>query len=749
MAGTDAVIAWTELDGGAQIGSFILNPTGITSNAVSDDKSDGYFDMSVTSAEYNAATSVLIAKFERPLVVNEGKTFVADQVLNINIAWLEGSALDSSDNFARHNSVGPHLLDLSGCSNATVSKPTDPDRWDHLLYWILAWMALGFTIVGLTYLAGFNDIIAFAAKKVRGTTLLPPDLKLVKVDHKTHANIEMATLSMWTAFKDLGIGEVVSISVVIIGACMFRADVKDFYDGISAATAYSWGWLNMLILGMIVVPVTRNSALLYIFGVPFERALRYHRVLGRLFFLGQLVHLLEVVDNFKVDGVSGWEAFSGNGMCDGCDKTGSALGYDGSYLDEDNHIRGKYGFAAFVCTAMIGLTAVEPIRRKFFEVFYFCHILLVPLIFIFVCLHVSRANVFFLILTPLSLYIIDFGIRVSFVLYYRCSSQTAKVQVLGTGKNTKATHIVLELPMHFGFEAGQYCWINIPEVSLFEWHPFSISCPPPLKGGKAKVSFHCGDIHSKGSFTNRLRMLATDKNTLNVNVDGPHGHVALPLSTYESILLVAGGMGITPMLSIFADLAQRKKAGLLPNLNTCKFVFSARSEEQLGWFKEEFDIARTASGFVVELYHTRAKGKTPYIAGRPKLEALITAAQDSGAATTRVNTFSTSVELKTKAPSHRLSTTAMPKSDPTPDLVVPDVTELEKNSKRVPSGQGNVEAKQVERIEEGNMRSPMTAGKCEASKVAVLACGPPVVCDTCQTVAWSHGFSFHRETFLF
>jgi NAD(P)H-flavin reductase len=62
-----------------------------------------------------------------------------------------------------------------------------------------------------------------------------------------------------------------------------------------------------------------------------------------------------------------------------------------------------------------------------------------------------------------------------------------------------ANHTKLELqPKNFAFRPGQYAFLNIPAISMFQWHPFTISSAP----GTSSVTFHVKDM-GRGAF--RLR----------------------------------------------------------------------------------------------------------------------------------------------------------------------------------------------------------------------------------------------------
>ena len=108
----------------------------------------------------------------------------------------------------------------------------------------------------------------------------------------------------------------------------------------------------------------------------------------------------------------------------------------------------------------------------------------------------------------------------------------------------------------FKYSSGQYLYLNVPAISSFEWHPFTISSAP----SDGKVTCHIkmaptGDT----SFTGKLLNLAKSglaPQALQVNVDGPYGEHLDP-TDFDTILLVAGGIGVTPIHSIFRELRNR------------------------------------------------------------------------------------------------------------------------------------------------------------------------------------------------
>ncbi len=50
--------------------------------------------------------------------------------------------------------------------------------------------------------------------------------------------------------------------------------------------------------------------------------------------------------------------------------------------------------------------------------------------------------------------------------------------------SSKVTNLVITRPPNFKFKCGDYIFINIPKIAKYEWHPFTISSAPEVKGKK-------------------------------------------------------------------------------------------------------------------------------------------------------------------------------------------------------------------------------------------------------------------------
>jgi len=116
----------------------------------------------------------------------------------------------------------------------------------------------------------------------------------------------------------------------------------------------------------------------------------------------------------------------------------------------------------------------------------------------------------------------------------------------------RVTTLVLEPDGHPGvrFRAGQFAWLTLFGSPFFaREHPFSFSGSSQA-APRLEVS-----IKVAGDFTERAQHLAPGARAY---VDGPFGSMTLDgFPDADGYLLVAGGIGIAPCLSILRTLADR------------------------------------------------------------------------------------------------------------------------------------------------------------------------------------------------
>lgn len=99
------------------------------------------------------------------------------------------------------------------------------------------------------------------------------------------------------------------------------------------------------------------------------------------------------------------------------------------------------------------------------------------------------------------------------------------------------------------YRAGQFVWMTEGRwrFPLFD-HPFSIA-DSPLRPGLSLI------IKEIGDFTRTIGSLPPGTP---IGIDGPHGHFVLEQRPADAVLLIAGGVGIAPIMGLLRDLVARR-----------------------------------------------------------------------------------------------------------------------------------------------------------------------------------------------
>ena len=296
-----------------------------------------------------------------------------------------------------------------------------------------------------------------------------------------------------------------------------------------------------------------NSFLTLLFGLPFERALRYHKLSARLAYFNSLLHTY-VAFRFPMNEASPKNFFS--------------------FLFFDQINTGGT-MLVFFMTGIV-LTALPFVRRRCFEVFYYLHV--------FFCLSMTASAFFHTGFMVPMLVGICWGGDLFFrkvIMAWFWYPQTARIRTI----SNSVVEVSFQKTKRFAFNPGQYISICIPELSLWQWHPFSLSSSPE----QDRVTLH---IRKAGWFTTELYKLAENKDFIEICLEGPYGSVGVDLMSnkYSSVLLFSGGIGVTPMQSICNQLMYEHNTKKR-QLKKVSFVWIERDPQVF----EEVDVVRYSS----------------------------------------------------------------------------------------------------------------------------------------------------------
>ncbi|KAG9452683.1 hypothetical protein H6P81_005587 [Aristolochia fimbriata] len=291
------------------------------------------------------------------------------------------------------------------------------------------------------------------------------------------------------------------------------------------SSGFYLGVLGNICCAFLFYPVTRGSSILPLLGLTSEGSIKYHIWLGHITMLFFTAHsiiflLYWAITNDLVEIIK-W------------DKTGVA------------NVAGEI---SLLFGLVMWITVIPRLRRKMFEVFFYAHQLYTLFIFFYV-LHVGFT--FFCIMLPgFYLFMID--------RYLRFIQSRQKVRLVSARVLPCET---LELNFskspELNYNPTSIVFMNVPSISSLQWHPFTVSSNSHLEPDNLSVV-----IKKEGSWTTKLyETLASPHSTvdrLEVSLEGPYGPISADFLRHDSLVMVAGGSGITPMMSIIRELIYRK-----------------------------------------------------------------------------------------------------------------------------------------------------------------------------------------------
>eukprot|EP00727_Mastigamoeba_balamuthi_P011174 m51a1_g668 hypothetical protein (1481) ;mRNA; r:246843-252444 len=325
------------------------------------------------------------------------------------------------------------------------------------------------------------------------------------------------------------------------------------------------GHLTSVAMLVSVVPATRNSVIVLLLGEPFERTLVFHRWAGLWTWCVLALHTILF--------------FAARGR---------DVVWDGSRIVK----RQAMGLAGLACCAVIVLVSLPVVRRKAYTTFYIMHFATIPF-FVFASLHNDKFLPF--AYAAVAIWGVD---RVGRLLWGTMPHRVLEARLMRGDVlrlRWKRTRLAPR------GEPGQYVFVNFPQANPIEWHPFTLTNGP--REDECEVNIKSLGYHTR-RIVQRLPAIASAA-TLWVRADGPYGHLSINPAEYEVAVLIAGGIGVTPMISIIRDLFGIGRtidgaaaAGAVParpgSLKTILMHWGVPTVEPYAWFADVLELARSA-----------------------------------------------------------------------------------------------------------------------------------------------------------
>lgn len=341
------------------------------------------------------------------------------------------------------------------------------------------------------------------------------------------------------------------------------------------------GMIAVAMTPWIIVTAMKANLLSLITGIAPDRLNVIHRWAGYLCLFLSLVHMIP----FFVQPV--WED---NGM-----SVFSALFPPGSGI-----IYGS-GIACFVPLCWLCVLSLPVLRRHLYELFSILH---APVGYVYIGMLFWHSKNFLMswgyLYASIAILVVCNVWRffkLNWTKPWRMSflvGDEAAIQIMSENC------VKVTIPTQLRWTPGQYFYLRMPGISLLENHPFTVTslCSEDFPSEYGEQYRDCVLVFRPyGGFTKKVLDTAIEKgpfHTYRAFLDGPYGGMRRDLAAFDTCILIAGGSGITSLMSQLLNLIKRMRDGKAITKKIV-VVWTLKRLEAMDWFREELRICREAA----------------------------------------------------------------------------------------------------------------------------------------------------------
>lgn len=268
-----------------------------------------------------------------------------------------------------------------------------------------------------------------------------------------------------------------------------------------------------------------------------------------------------------------------------------------NYFKGQTYIYGT-GIAALVPLLVLCVHSLPVFRKKIYELFVALH---VPIAIVYLAMLFWHCHNYLTSWNYLAATAAIWSVSYLTRLFYLNWTNPRRMSWL-IGEEAAVTilpenAVKVTIPSQVRWRPGQYVYLRMPGISVFENHPFTISslCSEDFPSDYgAQYRDMTLVFRPFGGFTRKVLNAAIDKGpykTYRAFIDGPYGGMRRDLASFDTVVLFAGGSGITAIVSQLLDLIKKMRDGKAVTKKV-EVVWALKRPETMEWFKEELRICR-------------------------------------------------------------------------------------------------------------------------------------------------------------
>lgn len=337
------------------------------------------------------------------------------------------------------------------------------------------------------------------------------------------------------------------------------------------------GMISVSVLPWVVALAAKANPISMMTGIGHERLIVLHRWAAYLCTIFAIIHAVPYWYQ-SVRDPSGFATFK-------------------LYFNQQYYIF-TTGIAALAPLLFLTIHSLPLFRRKMYEVFVLMH---VPVAWAFIGLLFWHCKNYLTswsyLYATILLMVVPWFLRILYLNWmnpFRASwliGEESAVTILPENA------VKVTIPTQTKWKPGQYVYLRMPGIALFENHPFTIASLSsddfPSEYGEQYRDMTLVFRPFSG-FTRKVFDTATKKGpykTYRAFVDGPYGGMQRQMASFDQVIFFAGGSGITAIASQLLDLIKRMRDGKATTTHV-HVIWAMKRPELMEWFKEELRICR-------------------------------------------------------------------------------------------------------------------------------------------------------------
>lgn len=306
------------------------------------------------------------------------------------------------------------------------------------------------------------------------------------------------------------------------------------------------------------------SPIQYITRMSHEELNPYHRNLGRIIVILMACHAFLYL-NFYVQ-----------------------KGFLGKRIQDRDVI---LGLCAISSAIILFTTALASIRTYNYRLFFYIHVILSMALLPILYFHVSHIRLF--ILETAAIYVL--------LVIQRNACQARVEATISRLQGTNLISIIFPLPTpgSCSYAPGQHVYVTFPTLKdKLRLNPFTVA---NLPNEDRKILLMARAL---AGTTSMLDHMARSSQPATLLVEGPYGAATYfpQLADYDSVLLVAGGVGATFTMPIYQQLLKLQIGNGKPN--NLRFVWAVRDPQDAVWATQRLRLDSGNLPDEFELYVT-------------------------------------------------------------------------------------------------------------------------------------------------